>query len=405
MPRTGGLRARCPQQRAQSFSPGRARRPSARAADRAAWVARGVSQVSPPRIGAPLRASRRLPPHFAQVVARPPGWIGVSGLGAPSAPAESLTAFSAGLRFSDRATAGQTGYYGTGWSSTGTGESIDRVRWVRSAVRDRAESYARPACSARRIGGIERGAARDHAATPTTLSEAVRKVLLSFPCLEALALRIRAAAATRAAVASDHRRPPPARRSAVHQRSWAGGDSSFRVRTLSSAPAGDILQSHEHRLRLHRAHRDEVTPLDRLRELAERGAIGVAPRAYARSWAIRDPRRPRRRDTGPGGAAPATTAPRSSSSRRPDISCTHRRRRARACSEQAEAEDEGLPAVAIGGSGCSRRTTVLAAVTVITRSSVQYSEHLDQPEVRSRFRSICSRSVAAASRAGCSARS
>lgn len=129
-----------------------------------------------------------------------------------------------------------------------------------------------------------------------TLSEVVRKVLLSFPCLES---------------ATAPWTPPPADLSratlalvttaGLHLRGDRpfisdpkGGDSSFRV-IPSSARAGDILQSHVSIGFDHTAfYRDmNVTfPLDRLRELVARGTIGaVAPKAYSFMGAIRDPRR------------------------------------------------------------------------------------------------------------------
>lgn len=129
-----------------------------------------------------------------------------------------------------------------------------------------------------------------------TLSEVVRKVLLSFPCLEP---------------ATAPWTPPPAELShatlalvttaGLHLRGDRpfisdpkGGDSSYRV-IPSSARAGDILQSHVSIGFDHTAfYRDmNVTfPLDRLRELAARGTIrAVAPKAYSFMGAIRDPRR------------------------------------------------------------------------------------------------------------------
>ena len=128
-----------------------------------------------------------------------------------------------------------------------------------------------------------------------TLSEVVRKVLLSFPCLES--------------TDTPWTSPPGLSRATVALVTTAGlhlrgdrpfisdpkgGDSSFRV-IPSSARAEDILQSHVSIGFDHTAfYRDmNVTlPLDRLRELAARGAIGaMAPNAYSFMGAIRDPRR------------------------------------------------------------------------------------------------------------------
>ena len=128
-----------------------------------------------------------------------------------------------------------------------------------------------------------------------TLSEMVRKVLLSFPCLEAPGVPWT---------------PPPALPGAsvalvttagLHLRGDRpfisdpkGGDSSFRV-IPSTARAVDVVQSHVSIGFDHTAfYRDmNVTfPLDRLHELAARGTVGaVAPSAYSFMGAIRDPRR------------------------------------------------------------------------------------------------------------------
>lgn len=129
-----------------------------------------------------------------------------------------------------------------------------------------------------------------------TLSEVVRQVLLSFPCLEpagtpwapprAPLSRTTVALVTTAGLHLRGDRP--------FISDPKGGDSSFRV-IPSGARAEDILQSHVSIGFDHTAfYRDmNVTfPLDRLRELAERGAIGaVAPNAYSFMGAIRNPSR------------------------------------------------------------------------------------------------------------------
>ena len=128
-----------------------------------------------------------------------------------------------------------------------------------------------------------------------TLSEVVRKVLLSFPCLEAPgAPWTPAPAISRATVALVTTAGLHLRGARPFVSEPKGGDSSFRV-IPSTARAEDILQSHVSIGFDHTAfYRDmNVTfPLDRLHELAARGAIGaVAPSAYSFMGAIRDSRR------------------------------------------------------------------------------------------------------------------
>jgi D-proline reductase (dithiol) PrdB len=128
-----------------------------------------------------------------------------------------------------------------------------------------------------------------------TLSEVVRKVLLSFPCLEpATAPWTPPPALSRATVALVSTAGLHLRGDRPFISDPKGGDSSFRV-IPSNARAGDILQSHVSIGFDHTAfYRDmNVTlPLDRVHELAARGTIGaVAPRAYSFMGAIRDPRR------------------------------------------------------------------------------------------------------------------
>ena len=128
------------------------------------------------------------------------------------------------------------------------------------------------------------------------LSEVVRQVLLSFPCLEHettpwTPLRRPIGRCTVALVTT----------AGLHLRGDRpfvsdpkGGDQSYRV-IPSDARAGDILQSHVSIGFDHTAfYRDmNVTfPLDRLRELARRETIGaLAPQAYSFMGAIRNPRR------------------------------------------------------------------------------------------------------------------
>ena len=127
------------------------------------------------------------------------------------------------------------------------------------------------------------------------LSEVVRTVLLSFPCLEAPGMPwTPPPALPRATVALVTTAGLHLRGDRPFISDPKGGDSSFRV-IPSGTRGGDILQSHVSIGFDHTAfYRDmNVTfPLDRLRELAARGAIGgVAPRAYSFMGAIRDARR------------------------------------------------------------------------------------------------------------------
>jgi D-proline reductase (dithiol) PrdB len=128
------------------------------------------------------------------------------------------------------------------------------------------------------------------------LSEVNRQVLLSFPCLDPdtnpwTPLRKPLSQAKLALVTS----------AGLHMRGDTpfigdpkGGDSSYRV-IPSSANAADILQSHVSIGFDHTAiYRDmNVTlPLDRAKELVEKGIIGgLAPNYYSFMGAIRDPRR------------------------------------------------------------------------------------------------------------------
>jgi D-proline reductase (dithiol) PrdB len=129
-----------------------------------------------------------------------------------------------------------------------------------------------------------------------TLSEVNRQVLLSFPCLEPdttpwTPFRKSLAQAKLALVTS----------AGLHLRDDKpfigdpkGGDSSYRVIPSSTTPA-DILQSHVSIGFDHTAiYRDmNVTlPLDRAKELVEKGIVGsLAPNYYSFMGAIRDPRR------------------------------------------------------------------------------------------------------------------
>ena len=75
---------------------------------------------------------------------------------------------------------------------------------------------------------------------------------------------------------------------------FKGGDSSFRVIPSNTSPA-DILQSHVSIGFDHTAIYKDINiafPIDRLRELVERGVIGsVSENYYSFMGAIRDPRR------------------------------------------------------------------------------------------------------------------
>lgn len=136
-----------------------------------------------------------------------------------------------------------------------------------------------------------------------TLSEVVRQVLVSFPCVES-----DTAPWTPFSPPLAHRRLALVTTAGLHLRGDTpflsdpkGGDSSYRI-IPSTASATDILQSHVSIGFDHSAfYRDmNVTfPLDRLRELVERGVIGsLAPSAYSFMGAIRNARL-LREDTGP----------------------------------------------------------------------------------------------------------
>ena len=136
-----------------------------------------------------------------------------------------------------------------------------------------------------------------------TLSEVLRQVLVSFPCLES-----DTSPWTPFLQKLGHSRLALVTTAGLHLRGDTpfmsdpkGGDSSYRI-IPSTAKATDILQSHVSIGFDHTAfYRDmNVTfPLDRLQELAEQGVIGsVAPYAYSFMGAIRNPRR-LMEDTGP----------------------------------------------------------------------------------------------------------
>ena len=136
-----------------------------------------------------------------------------------------------------------------------------------------------------------------------TLSPMARQVLVNFPCLEYdstpwTPLQRPLAQSTLALVST----------AGLHVRGDSpfitdptGGDASFRVIPMHT-PASEILQSHASIGFDHTAfYRDiNVTlPLDRLRELHERGVIGrLAAEAYSFMGALRNPRR-LQEDTGP----------------------------------------------------------------------------------------------------------
>ena len=128
------------------------------------------------------------------------------------------------------------------------------------------------------------------------LSEVQRQVLLNFPCMEhdtapwtPLPKGLAQSKLSLVTTAGLHLRS---------DRPFIGdhkvGDASYRV-IPSTAKAGDILQSHVSIGFDHTAlYRDlNVTfPVDRLRELAERGVIGsLARHYYSFMGALRDPRR------------------------------------------------------------------------------------------------------------------
>lgn len=140
-----------------------------------------------------------------------------------------------------------------------------------------------------------------------TLSAMARQVLVTFPCLEYdttpwTPLRQPLAQSTLALVTT----------AGLHVRGDdpfitdpMGGDASFRV-LPEQTPAEEILQSHASIGFDHTAfYRDlNVTfPVDRLRELQQRGVLGrLAPEYYSFMGAIRNPRR-LQEDTAPQVAA------------------------------------------------------------------------------------------------------
>jgi D-proline reductase (dithiol) PrdB len=129
-----------------------------------------------------------------------------------------------------------------------------------------------------------------------TLSEVVRQVLLSFPCLEPdttpwTPLRRPLSDSTVALVTS----------AGLHRRGDQpfisdpkGGDASYRLIPATTA-ASDIIQSHVSIGFDHTAiYRDlNVTlPVDRMQELVKHGTIGsLSPQYYSFMGAIRNPRR------------------------------------------------------------------------------------------------------------------
>jgi D-proline reductase (dithiol) PrdB len=129
-----------------------------------------------------------------------------------------------------------------------------------------------------------------------TLSEVVRQVLLSFPCLEPdttpwTPLRRPLSDSTVALVTS----------AGLHRRGDQpfisdpkGGDASYRLIPATTA-ASDIIQSHVSIGFDHTAiYRDlNVTlPVDRMQELVKQGTIGsLSPQYYSFMGAIRNPRR------------------------------------------------------------------------------------------------------------------
>lgn len=134
------------------------------------------------------------------------------------------------------------------------------------------------------------------------LSEIQRQTLLQFPAMEhagapVTPLRVPLSRARLAIVTT----------AGLHVRGDkpfehpASGDTSFRV-IPSSTPAVDILQSHTSIGFDHSGFYQDVNvsfPIDRLRELAERGAVGsIATDHYSFMGALRDPRRIAT-DTGP----------------------------------------------------------------------------------------------------------
>lgn len=135
------------------------------------------------------------------------------------------------------------------------------------------------------------------------LSAVVRQVLTSFPCLEpddtpwtVPSRELKDSSLALVTSAGLHLRGDKPFAADVK-----GGDTSYRV-VPSDAKATDILQSHTSIGFDHTAiYRDlNVTyPLDRMRELAARGAVGsLAPNGYSFMGALRDVRRIQE-ETGP----------------------------------------------------------------------------------------------------------
>ncbi|MBM3223789.1 MAG: hypothetical protein FJZ47_08325 [Candidatus Tectomicrobia bacterium] len=136
-----------------------------------------------------------------------------------------------------------------------------------------------------------------------TLSEVARQVLVTFPCLVHetapwTPLHKPLAQSTLALVTT----------AGLHRRGDVpfitdprGGDASFRIIPAATS-AGDILQSHASIGFDHTAFYNDINvtfPIDRLRELQERGVIGqLASDAYSFMGAIRNPRR-LQEETGP----------------------------------------------------------------------------------------------------------
>lgn len=135
------------------------------------------------------------------------------------------------------------------------------------------------------------------------LSAVVRQVLTSFPCLEpddtpwtVPSRELKHSSLALVTSAGLHLRGDKPFAADVK-----GGDTSYRV-IPADAKATDILQSHTSIGFDHTAiYRDlNVTyPLDRMRELAARGAVGsLAPNGYSFMGALRDVRRIQE-ETGP----------------------------------------------------------------------------------------------------------
>lgn len=129
-----------------------------------------------------------------------------------------------------------------------------------------------------------------------SLSEVVRQVLLSFPCLEydtspwtPLPQELSQSKLALVTTAGLHRRGDT-----PFITDPQGGDASYRV-IPSHTKASDILQSHASIGFDHTAiYRDiNVTfPLDRLQELVQQGVLGsLSPYYYSFMGALRNPRR------------------------------------------------------------------------------------------------------------------